>query len=62
MEATELRIKTDELEKQVKALINNFIGEVGACDIKIKTNFDFIESVSGRNILVNTGVKVFVTV
>lgn len=62
MEAIELRKKTDELEKHIKTLVEQFIQDVGECNIDIKTDFQFVQKMGGKSQLVNTGVKVYVTV
>lgn len=62
MEATELRKKTGELEKQVKILVEQFIEDVGTCDIDIRTDLEFIQNLWCEKELINTYVKVNVTV
>lgn len=62
MEAIELRKKTDEFEISVKKLLQKFINDVGICDVKINVETTFIENYKGEKSLVNTSVKVYVTV
>ena len=62
MEAIELRKKTDELEKHIKTLVEQFIQDIGECNIDIETDFQFAQKMGGKRKLVNTGVKVYVTV
>lgn len=59
MEAVELRKKTNELENQIKILVDQFIKNVGVCDVKINTDFHFMEKKAfGEKILISTGIKV----
>ena len=60
--ADQLRSETDRLELKVKALIEEFVKEVGNCDISIDTDVFFSESVFDERTLIGTSVKVHVTV
>lgn len=63
MEAIELRKKTDELEKQVKSLLKQFIEDVGECDIEIRPGISFIHQTGiEKPVLVNINTKIYVTV
>lgn len=62
MEAIELRKKADKLQKNVKILVEQFIRDVGECDIDITIESEFVQEISGKNQRVNTDVKVNVTV
>lgn len=61
--AEQLRLETDKLEEKVKLAVQEFIKEVGYCDIKITTDMHFYQSIaSEQKKLVSTDVKVYVTV
>tara|TARA_R110001632_G_scaffold173068_1_gene292469 strand:- start:618 stop:809 length:192 start_codon:yes stop_codon:yes gene_type:complete len=60
--AEQLRHETDKLEKKVKLAVEEFIKEVGDCDLRIDTDMHFVESTTGKFRLLSTGVKVYVTV
>jgi hypothetical protein len=62
MEATELRKKTDILEKKIAVLIDEFIKDVGYCDINIQTDFDFEKAMDGKSKRIFTGLIIEVTV
>ena len=62
MEAIELRKKTDELEMEIKILVERFIKDVGSCNVDISTDISFAHQLEGKKILARTGVKVNVTV
>lgn len=57
-----LRLETDKLEEKVKLAVEEFIKEVGDCDIRIDTDMHFVQSMTGKRQLVSSGVKVYVTV
>ena len=60
--AEQLRLETDKLEFKVKQAVGEFIKEVGDCDLRIDTDINFVQSITGKRQLVSTGVKVYVTV
>ena len=60
--AEQLRQETDKLEEKVKKAVEEFIREVGDCDLRIDTDMYFVQSMNGKRQLVSTGVKVYVTV
>ena len=60
--AEQLRLETDKLEEKVKLAVEEFIKEVGDCDLRIDTDMRFVQSMTGKRQLVSTGVKVYVTV
>lgn len=60
--AEQLRLETDKLEEKVKLAVEDFIKEVGVCDVRIETDMHFIQSMASKKQLVSTGVKVYVTV
>lgn len=62
MEALELRNKTDVLESNIKDLVVKFIMDVGVCNINIYTDLEYVNTETGKRILVDTKVKVKVTV
>lgn len=62
MEALELRNKTDVLESNIKDLVVKFIMDVGVCNINIYTDFEYVNTETGKRILVDTKVKVKVSV
>ena len=62
MEAIELRQKADDVEKAIKHIIENFIINVGPCEVRIDINNDYLKRSTGDKILINTNVTVNVTV
>ena len=60
--AEQLRLETDKLEEKIKLAVEEFIKEVGDCDVKIDTDMHFIQSMTSKRQLASTGVKVYVTV
>jgi len=62
MEAEALRIKTDELQSSIKHLVDNFISEVGVCEISISTENQFYHLTDGIGHFISSNVKVNVTV
>lgn len=60
--AEQLRLETDKLEEKVKLAVEEFIKEVGSCDIRIDTDISFVQEMTGKRQLVSTGIKVYVTV
>lgn len=63
MEVTELRLKTDILEKGVQELLNKFVEEVGVYDLEVDVNIITESSLLMRNKrIVDIKVKIKVIV
>ena len=60
--AEQLRLEIDKLEEKVNLAVEEFIKEVGDCDIQIDTDMEFVQSITGKRQLLSNGVKVYVTV
>lgn len=63
MKTTELlRSEADKLEEKIKLAIEEFIKEVGECEIRIDTDMHYVQLAIGKRQLVTGGVKVHITI
>ena len=62
MEAIELRRQSEELEKRVNILVNDFIDRVGQCVVKIDVQQEWGHFIGGEKVIAGTVVRVEVTV
>ena len=62
MEATELRKKKTELEKEIQKLVINFINEVGICEVYVDVTNRTWQSCAGEIQNMDTRVRVHVEV
>jgi hypothetical protein len=62
MEADDLKAKKNILQRDIKKLVDNFIKEVGMCNIDIKTDFCFSNQFTKEFRLIKSYIIVNVTV
>ena len=61
-QANELRELTDQLEKRIQSLTDEFYQTVGECELSIDCSRRFISCIDNERIFVNSKVKITVTV
>jgi len=55
--AEQLRLETNKLEEKIKLAVEEFIEEVGHCDIRIDSEIRLVQSINGEIEMVSTGVR-----
>lgn len=63
MEAIALKQKSSKLEKEIQRLIDDFIKDVGDCNIKVEAHTILYDELNnGKNIIVGIPVSIKITI
>lgn len=60
--AKDLRVESNKLQLKIQDLVNKFIEDNGICDIDIEVLNTYVETYDSDNTLIDTNVRVKVTV